>query len=368
MTLARFFRLLAALLLALVMLPAAAGAHALSFSKAELRVAKAGEATLTLRLDLRRLVTGDGEGDLSESEFSALYGAATPAREQLRARVTGDLSRAVLLYAGGRQLQSEVVLPAREPAAGAESEVVLRAKVPPGRNALGLRANEALGTVALSAWVDEVQVMDRVPVAPGGAPEPIAVTIEAESGARTGLRYVELGVLHIVPLGLDHILFVLALCLLSLRWRPALLQATAFTVAHSITLALAVTGAVALPASVVEPLIALSIAVVALENLVSSEARWWRLGLVFAFGLLHGLGFAGVLRELGLPAGRLAVALLSFNAGVELAQVAVIAAAFGVAAIWQRSGLLAEAPMRKRLSLGIAAVGLFWTVERLLAG
>ena len=365
---ARPFRLIAALLLALVMLPAGAWAHALAFSKAELRVTKSGEATLTLRLDLRRLVTGDGEGDLSEAEFSALYGAATPAQEQLRERVTGDLSRAVKLYAGGRQLQSEVALPEREQAAGVESEVVLRTNVPPGRHALGLRTSEALGTVSLSAWVDEVQVMDRVPVAPGGAPEPIAVTIEAESGARTGRRYLQLGVLHIVPRGLDHILFVLALCLLSLRWRPALLQATAFTVAHSITLALAVTGAVTMPASVVEPLIALSIAVVALENLVSSEARWWRLGLVFSFGLLHGLGFAGVLQELGLPAGRLAVALLSFNAGVELAQVAIIAAAFGVAAMWQRSGVLAEVPMRKWLSLGIAAVGLFWTVERLLAG
>jgi hypothetical protein len=241
-------------------------------------------------------------------------------------------------------------------------------KIPSGSSALGLRTSEMLGTVALSAWVDEVQVMDRVPVAPGGAPEPIAVSVEEESVARTALRYLWQGVLHIVPLGLDHILFVLALCLLSLRWRPALLQATAFTVAHSITLALAVTGAVTLPAAVVEPLIALSIAVVALENLVASEARWWRLGLVFAFGLLHGLGFAGVLQELGLPDERLAVALLSFNVGVELAQVAIVAVAFGVAAMWQRTGLLAEVPMRKRLSLGIAAVGLFWTVERLLAG
>lgn len=367
---ARSFRLIAALLLALalVMLPAGAWGHALSFSKAELRVEADGGVTVRLQLDLRRLVTGEDEGDLSEEQFSSLFGAATAEREQLRAQVAGSLSRAVLLYAGGRQLKSEVVLPEQEQAESAESEVVLRMKVPPGRSALGLRTSEMLGTVALSAWVAGRQVMDRVPVAPGGAPEPIVVSVEEESGARTGLRYLWLGVLHIVPLGLDHILFVLALCLLSLRWRPALLQATAFTVAHSITLALAVTGAVTLPASVVEPLIALSIAVVALENLVSSEARWWRLGLVFSFGLLHGLGFAGVLQELGLPAGRLAVALLSFNVGVELAQVAIVAVAFGVAAMWQRTGLLAEVPMRKRLSLGIAAVGLFWTVERLLDG
>ena len=365
---ARFFRFIVVLLFALVMLPAGAWAHALAFSKAELRVAKAGEATLTLRLDLRRLLTGSEPGDLTEAQFEALFGAETAERAGLRAEAEGDLSRAVLLYFGGRQLPVTVTLPEVAPAAGSEAEVALRATVPAGQGGLGLRADASLGAVSLSAWVDEVQVMDRVPVATGGAPEPIPLTIEGEHLLRTAGRYAWLGVLHIVPLGLDHILFVLALALLSLRWRPAVLQATAFTVAHSITLALAVTGAVALPASVVEPLIALSIAVVALENLVSREARWWRLGLVFGFGLLHGLGFAGVLQELGLPAGRLVAALLSFNLGVEVAQVAVIAAAFGVAAMWQRSGLLAEVPMRKWLSLGIAAVGLFWTVERLLAG
>ena len=365
---ARASRLVAALLLALCLLPAGAWAHALAFSKAELRVAKAGEATLTLRLDLRRLLTGSEPGDLTEAQFGALFGAERAERATLRAQAEDDLSRAVLLYFGGRQLPVTVTLPEVAPAAGSEAEVVLRTKVPAGQGGLGLRASEALGTMALSAWVDEAQVLDRLPVTPGGAPEPIPLTIEGAHLLRTAARYAWLGVLHIVPLGLDHILFVLALALLALRWRPAVLQATAFTVAHSISLALAVTGMVTAPASVVEPLIALSIAVVALENLVATEARWWRLGLVFAFGLLHGLGFAGVLQELGLPAGRLVAALLSFNLGVEVAQVAIIAAAFGVAAMWQRTGLLAEVPMRRRLSLGIAAVGLFWTVERLLAG
>lgn len=363
---ARASRLVAALLLALCLLPAGAWAHALAFSKAELRVAKAGEATLTLRLDLRRLLTGSEPGDLTEAQFEALFGGGGQAA--LRAQAEDDLARAVLLYFGGRQLPVAVTLPEVAPVAGSEASVVLRTQVPAGQGGLGLRASEALGTVALSVWVDEVQVLDRRPVAPGGAPEPIPLTIEGEQLLQTSARYAWLGVLHIVPLGLDHILFVLALALLALRWRPAVLQATAFTVAHSISLALAVTGVVTAPASVVEPLIALSIAVVALENLVATEARWWRLGLVFAFGLLHGLGFAGVLQELGLPAGRLVAALLSFNLGVEVAQVAIIAAAFGVAALWQRTGLLAEVPMRRRLSLGIAAVGLFWTVERLLAG
>ena len=114
-------------------------------------------------------------------------------------------------------------------------------------------------------------------------------------------QYLVLGYTHILPKGLDHILFVLGIFLLSPRVKPMLLQVTAFTIAHSITLGLSIYGVVSLPSRVVEPLIALSIAYVAIENLVTRELKPWRLALVFMFGLLHGLGFAGVLRELGLP-------------------------------------------------------------------
>ena len=114
-------------------------------------------------------------------------------------------------------------------------------------------------------------------------------------------QYLWLGYTHILPKGLDHILFVLGIFLLSPRWKTMLLQVTAFTVAHSITLGLSIYGIVSLPSRIVEPLIALSIAYVAIENLLTRELKPWRLALVFMFGLLHGLGFAGVLRELGLP-------------------------------------------------------------------
>ena len=130
-------------------------------------------------------------------------------------------------------------------------------------------------------------------------------------------QYVVLGFTHILPKGVDHILFVIGLFLLSTRLRPVLTQVTAFTVAHSITLGLSIYGIVALPPGIVEPLIALSIAYVAIENLITRELHAWRIGVVFLFGLLHGLGFAGVLRELGLPRNEFLTALLSFNVGVE---------------------------------------------------
>ena len=183
---------------------------------------------------------------------------------------------------------------------------------------------------------------------------------------QVAVQYLGLGYTHILPKGLDHILFVLGLFLLSTRWRPLLLQVTAFTVAHTITLALTIYGVFSLPPSVVEPLIALSIAYVAVENLLTAELKPGRVVLVFAFGLLHGMGFAGVLADLGLPRGDLATALVTFNAGVEAGQLSVIAAAFAaVAAVrdrpWYRGRVVVP------LSLGIAGVGLFWTVERVLA-
>src|SRR5438128_2352916 len=148
-------------------------------------------------------------------------------------------------------------------------------------------------------------------------------------------RDVALGFTHILPNGLDHILFVLGLFFLTTNVRSVLAQVTAFTVAHSITLGLALYGIASLPASIVEPLIALSIAYVAIENLVTTDLKPRRLALVFSFGLLHGMGFAGVLRELGLPPSQFLTALLTFNVGVEAGQLSVIAVAFAVVASWR---------------------------------
>lgn len=177
-------------------------------------------------------------------------------------------------------------------------------------------------------------------------------------------QYLVLGYTHILPKGLDHILFVLGIFLLSPRLKTMLLQVTAFTVAHSITLGLSIYGVVSLPSRVVEPLIALSIAYVAIENLLTRELKPWRLALVFMFGLLHGLGFAGVLRELGLPRGEFLTGLLTFNLGVEGGQLTVIAIAMlltwpVVNRGWYRHRVVIPA------SLVIAAIGIYWTFTRL---
>jgi hypothetical protein len=180
-------------------------------------------------------------------------------------------------------------------------------------------------------------------------------------------EYLLLGFTHIVPKGLDHMLFVLGLFLLSMRARPLLLQVTAFTLAHSITLALSIYSVISLPARIVEPLIALSIAYVAFENVLVRDYRPWRPAIVFAFGLLHGLGFAGVLQELGLPREQLATALVAFNIGVEIGQLAVIAAAFLAVGWWFGRKHWYRQRVAIPASIAIALTGVYWTVQRLIA-
>lgn len=181
----------------------------------------------------------------------------------------------------------------------------------------------------------------------------------------TAWRYLRLGFTHIMPLGVDHMLFVLGIYLLSGRARSLFWQVSAFTVAHSITLGLGMYGVVAVPPRIVEPLIALSIAYVAIENIFLSELKSWRVALVFGFGLLHGMGFAGALKELGLPRSEFVTALLTFNLGVEAGQLAVIGAAFLLVGwhcanrAWYRSRVVMPA------SAVIAGAAVYWAVERL---
>ena len=175
--------------------------------------------------------------------------------------------------------------------------------------------------------------------------------------------YTRLGFAHILPLGLDHVLFVLGLFFLNHRLKPLLWQVTAFTVAHTITLGMAAAGLLSFNIQWVEALIALSIGYVAVENLLTRKLHTWRLLVVFGFGLLHGIGFASVLGEIGLPDNEFFPALISFNVGVELGQLAVISLAYLILvwffkASWYRQRVLTPA------CLLIGATGIWWFIER----
>lgn len=178
--------------------------------------------------------------------------------------------------------------------------------------------------------------------------------------------FLSAGFLHILPKGLDHILFILGIFLMSMRLRPLVLQVTMFTIAHSLTLSLGVFGLIHLPPQVVEPLIALSIAYVAFENLASDRLSRFRLPVIFAFGLLHGLGFASILTEFGLPADLYMAALLWFNVGVEFAQVALLIAAYLAITIWFSEPHVYRRSIVIPGSLLIGGLGAYWTVERVM--
>ena len=201
--------------------------------------------------------------------------------------------------------------------------------------------------------------------------QPSAVIPAQQPGWSVAGEYLKMGVGHIL-LGIDHLLFVLALLLIVAGWRRLLATITAFTAAHSITLAAATLGFVHVPQAPVEALIALSIVFVATEILhtrqgrasIAARAPWI---VAFTFGLLHGFGFAGALSEIGLPQGHIPLALLFFNVGVELGQLLFIAAALSFIVLVRR--------VRFRFSrwttfippYAIGSVAMFWVIQRVAA-
>jgi hypothetical protein len=250
--------------------------------------------------------------------------------------------------------------------AAAPSIVRLTGAVPAGARTIRFAYGLAMGAYALNLrigespqqtfWIDGPQLSETMSLAP---PPPA-------TWAAVARQYLRFGFTHILPNGLDHILFVVGLFLLSLRLRPLLLQISAFTLAHSITLGLTMYGVVSLPARLVEPMIAVSIVYVAVENLLTNELKPWRVALVFSFGLLHGMGFAGVLRDVGLPRPQFLAALLAFNAGVEAGQLTVIALAFAAVAYWRRNRPMYRRLVVQPVSIAISVIGLFWTLQRAL--
>ena len=199
----------------------------------------------------------------------------------------------------------------------------------------------------------------------GALSDPITLSGGGEVGQlQTFLNYIPVGFDHIIPKGLDHILFVLGLFFLTTQLRPLLLQITAFTLAHTVTLALGALGYVTIPGSIVEPVIAASIVYVAVENILTDGLSRWRPLVVFCFGLLHGLGFASVLGEFGLPANAFVPALIGFNLGVEFGQLTVIAVAFALVGYWFRRKPWYRPRIAIPASAGIAMVGAYWFVQR----
>ena len=195
---------------------------------------------------------------------------------------------------------------------------------------------------------------------------PINITMERAPTEDVVWFYFKMGITHIIPLGLDHILFVTSLCLLSNKISTILWQASAFTVAHTITLALSMKSIIVAPSQLIEPVISLSIVFVAIENIILNELKPWRVLIVFFFGLVHGMGFASALNEVGLPRNNFYTSVIAFNCGVEIGQISVILLVFALLII-----PFGKRPNYKKqlvypLSVIIALIASYWTIERVL--
>ncbi len=371
--------LAAALLLAGALAPpgaAPAHAHPLAFTEVTLTLRGDGAFEANLIYDLDALALGVPV-DTDDAELAAAL-QDLPA-EEFAARVAGLrrlIERRVRVRFDGQPAPFEVAFPDHGTPRATDAEIPtvlgltarLRGRIPEGASTVGFFASRAFGEVHLTIVDARRAVEVRSLLEPGARSDPLDLTgpVAPRDRLEVAARYTRLGFVHIVPAGMDHILFVLGLFLLSARLGALVWQVTAFTVAHAATLTLAALGVVSLAPDVVEPLIALSIAYVAIENVLTDRLTRWRPAVVFAFGLLHGLGFAGVLGELGLPERERLLALVTFNAGIELGQLAVIGVAMGSFG-WFQSKPWYRRRLAVPVSVVIGLVGVTWAIERALS-
>jgi hydrogenase/urease accessory protein HupE len=290
--------------------------------------------------------------------------------QSLLARSDASFRRRVMLAFDGSDVRPAIayaVSPGPDAVSSPVATIRLTGQIPPGAGQFTWSYAWTFASYALTVRraADENPSTQWLEGGQSSAPFVLTAPAPPVNRLTTAWRYLTLGFTHIVPGGLDHVLFVLGIYLLSGRARSVLWQVSAFTVAHSITLGLSMYGLVSVSPRIVEPLIALSIAYVAIENIFLSELKSWRVALVFAFGLLHGMGFAGALKELGLPRSEFVTALVTFNVGVEAGQLAVIGTAFALVGwscahrSWYHSRIVVPA------SLLIASTAVYWTVQRL---
>lgn len=352
-------------------------AHEITPSILNLEISAAQSVNLTLDINLEALLVGVGsdheDTDQSPlaSQYNALRAMSVVQLEQVAADLIANLPEQIrFLDANSAPIEMGFTLVDVDITDNSDLEVArdtrltYSAQLQQPFEQLSSSWPKAYGNMIFRLSVDG-ELKAGLWVAAGETSDLIAIN-SVEQQSQSLIDYVVIGFEHILPLGLDHILFVVGIYLLSQAWRALLWQVSAFTLAHTITLALATLGLVSVSPSIVEPLIALSIVYVAVENLYRHSISKGRILLVFGFGLLHGLGFAGVLSEIGLDQNAFIPSLIAFNVGVELGQLTVIALMFALLGYWLGKTKYWEKWVRMPISVLIALIGAFWFIERIL--
>lgn len=317
---------------------------------------------------------GPDHKDTDTSENSSYYKTLralenTALRSEFTSFQDTFLSRIDITDSFGKRLPlslGEIEIPAAgDVNISRDTRLTLYASLADNTVALHWRWSANFGEVIVRANSDAIALDYATLLSPGQRSDLIKFTEESKLSTWHVLRnYIVVGFEHILPKGLDHILFVIGVFLLTPAWRPIAIQVTLFTLAHSITLALSINGILNVSAAIVEPLIALSIVVICVENCLTKRLTKWRITTVFVFGLLHGLGFASVLGAVGLDSQNFIIALLGFNLGVEIGQLLIIAVCMLGVGLW----LGKYANYRKLLSIPasviVGSIGLFWFFQR----
>ena len=357
-------------LLLLSSLAGAAQAHEVLPAIADMS-AEQGEITIDMQLNLEAHLadidldqlfnTDDAE---NAREYDTLRAEAAVAIAARAGQILSEWNAAGLLSSGGNAVQLRLLSSQTEDIVETElprlTTMRLAGTLPPGAQTVVVSWPKGSGALVLrqqgvedpyTGFLENGASSPEIDLKGGGA----------LTGWQTFKSFIPKGFDHIVPKGLDHVLFVLGLFFLSAGLRPLLWQISAFTLAHTVTLAFGALGWVVVPGSIVEPLIAASIVFVAVENIFASGLNPWRPVIVFVFGLLHGLGFASVFGDLGLPPGQFISALIGFNVGVEVGQLAVIAVAFVFVGWFARKSWYRRA-ISIPASVLIAGIAAYWVV------
>lgn len=364
----RVWRALLVTLFALVTLPTLR-AHDLERTTVHLHVESDGAFTLRIAHDPAWLL-------LRMESFAGGVSSASPgdsvARDQRLRELAPQIIDRVVLFVDGHEVRPmsvdytppSAVVPAGE---FALASYTLRGRMPASARTLrwyyGLVADPYPLTLALADGSSTTEVVlgdawsTALPLNGLAAPPSLR--------ARLG-RYLAIGYRHILPEGLDHMLFAIGLCLLGVQIRPVLAQTAVFTVAHACAMALALYGVVSLPTRSVEPLIGLLILFVGTENVLAQTASSWRTALVLVCGLVHGVAMSGTVKNLHAPGADRLVALLGVNVGVGAGQITVVAAV-ALVVIWWRNRSWYRSRVVVPVSLAIAAAGLYFTVASAIA-
>tara|TARA_B100001123_G_scaffold438745_1_gene574192 strand:- start:16929 stop:18056 length:1128 start_codon:yes stop_codon:yes gene_type:complete len=355
-------------------LPNLSEAHPLTFTATQLILHTDGTFTVNMTCDLDALALGRSQDTEDEQLVFALQQLNPNEFQNIIDRLETLFERRVRVRFSGNPEPFSVTFPDYGTAAALDADIPtvlgltaqLRGTIPPDAKDVEFFASRSFSNVHLSVVNETNKTTIQTIIERGARSDPIELgdRIRDQSAISIQAKFFAMGLRHIIPDGTDHILFVLGLFLLSTAIKSLIIQITAFTVAHALTLAFATFGLINLPTIIIEPLIAISIAYIAIENIFLSRVTGRRAIVVFSFGLLHGLGFATILIELMLPPNELVLSLVSFNLGIEFGQLIVIGAAWLTIGQfrrrkWYRSRVVIPA------SVFIAVIAGVWIVERL---